>query len=721
MQGTKRARVGVRLPEVIKADPQATETEIRALASKDAIAAISHPNCPEKLWWSLAGHYPVEAIQSPAGALYRLESPDKWLELEEDNVSAWVALYAQEKVEDKDRWLFNAECAERALPFFEKKYPHDARPREAVQATRAYANGTLSRKDLIAPMQAAHYAYSMAHEAAGKDPSMARNIWCPPDAACAAFEALAACYNDGPKVKSASAPAQAASAFGGVPGGQMAEHRWQWHRLLPLLLPAEVGARDLDDIIHDPQATPDEIQFLAKKRPEGAVQHPNCPIDFWWALAKHYPMEARRSPAYDLMTLESPEKWVKLETQQGRLWVAKYLTPSFLSYRDLRLFACDCAMRALPLYEKIIRNDERPRKAIEVARAYAKAPAEVGEARRAKACAAARVAEEDRSGPVNTITIYAAKSAADAADKRETGWVNSQWEDAANAAAYAIYASVALHDGQIHATNANKAVSDAEYVWQWRRLAAYVKEEAISSVVGARRSIKSDPQASAERIEDLATKKPLQALAHPNCPKELWWKLAELYPIQAKASVLYDLMTLDEPDRWEEMERTRLKDWIRSHSKLLKTRERRLFGADCAEHVLPNFETQCPGDLRPRRAIEMARLFANGEATKPQAIAAMDAASAAIKPLHIYDGGHPINMAWHAANAAILAVNCVHHYYFYDDNVAWAAATNAYESASRAAALRAGAPDRFDYEAAELEEQAWQWRRLQAYLRGEAP
>ena len=54
-------------------------------------------------------------------------------------------------------------------------------------------------------------------------------------------------------------------------------------------------------------------------------------------------------------------------------------------------------------------------------------------------------------------------------------------------------------------------------------------------------------------------------------------------------------------------------------------RAARLFAADCAERVLPLFESACPGDDRPRRAIEVARAFAEGRATA----AARDAAWAA--------------------------------------------------------------------------------------------
>lgn len=38
-----------------------------------------------------------------------------------------------------------------------------------------------------------------------------------------------------------------------------------------------------------------------------------------------------------------------------------------------------------------------------------------------------------------------------------------------------------------------------------------------------------------------------------------------------------------------------------------------LWAATCAEHVLPLFEWEAPGDERPRRAIELARSWARGE------------------------------------------------------------------------------------------------------------
>ena len=44
-----------------------------------------------------------------------------------------------------------------------------------------------------------------------------------------------------------------------------------------------------------------------------------------------------------------------------------------------------------------------------------------------------------------------------------------------------------------------------------------------------------------------------------------------------------------------------------------------LWAADCAEHVLPLFETQHPHDGRPRKAIEAGRAWARGDIAMPDA------------------------------------------------------------------------------------------------------
>ena len=70
----------------------------------------------------------------------------------------------------------------------------------------------------------------------------------------------------------------------------------------------------------------------------------------------------------------------------------------------------------------------------------------------------------------------------------------------------------------------------------------------------------------------------------------------------------------------------------------------RLMAADFAEAVLPIFEKKHPNDDRPRKAIEAARKFANGEITNQERAAAGDAARAAARAA-----------AWAAARASARA------------------------------------------------------------------
>ena len=79
---------------------------------------------------------------------------------------------------------------------------------------------------------------------------------------------------------------------------------------------------------------------------------------------------------------------------EDKLWLL--LRNDFLSEKNRRLFACDCAERVLHLYEKEYDNPA-PRKAIETARLYAngKATQDELDAAWAAAWAAARDAEQE--------------------------------------------------------------------------------------------------------------------------------------------------------------------------------------------------------------------------------------------------------------------------------------------------------------------------------------
>jgi len=97
-----------------------------------------------------------------------------------------------------------------------------------------------------------------------------------------------------------------------------------------------------------------------------------------------------------------------------------------------------------------------------------------------------------------------------------------------------------------------------------------------------------------------------------------------------------------------------------------------MWAADCAERVLGIFESEAPGDRRPRDAIARTRAFARGElegaaeirrrfvggaaareVSAPAAVAAARAAGQAASICHM--GAHALGAAAYAAKAAGLA------------------------------------------------------------------
>ena len=127
--------------------------------------------------------------------------------------------------------------------------------------------------------------------------------------------------------------------------------------------------------------------------------------------------------------------------------------------RAMRLFACDCAERVLPIYEAQHRDDQRPREAIAVARRFAN-----GEATR-DALDAARAAAWDAAGDAawaaaGDAAWDAARAAAGAAAGDAAG--DAAW-NAAWAAAWAAAGDAAWD-----------AAWDAERSWQGARFQAYI-------------------------------------------------------------------------------------------------------------------------------------------------------------------------------------------------------------------------------------------------------
>jgi hypothetical protein len=81
-----------------------------------------------------------------------------------------------------------------------------------------------------------------------------------------------------------------------------------------------------------------------------------------------------------------------------------------------------------------------------------------------------------------------------------------------------------------------------------------------------------------------------------------------------------------------------------------------LWATSCAEHVLDLFESARPGDLRPRRAIDLGRAWARGEITMTEARSAGGHAMAAARDL----SGASRHAAYAAGQAAVVAHVAAH-------------------------------------------------------------
>ena len=62
--------------------------------------------------------------------------------------------------------LFEADCAERVLPLFEKTHPDDFRPRKAIQAARGFALGQIDMDVLKTAWQAAEFSWFKTEDVA---------------------------------------------------------------------------------------------------------------------------------------------------------------------------------------------------------------------------------------------------------------------------------------------------------------------------------------------------------------------------------------------------------------------------------------------------------------------------------------------------------------------------------------------------------------------------
>jgi len=429
---------------------------------------------------------------------------------------------------------------------------------------------------------------------------------------------------------------------------------------------------------------------VGSRSSEEQISDPECPTAEWWWLAEKYPVAAIQSPLYPLMILEAPDRWVEIEARHAADWINKYA--NHLPLREDRLFGADCAERVLPLWERVHKN-ARPRQAIAVARAYAMGKATEDQLENARTRvdeALDDVGNEDERGLLRGAYL----AGGCARNVVCPPFHSDQWYHSGLSISHdALDAVFKFTLDQRHWSDAAeaRAAQEAERLWQWHRLLTYLLP---AESVGA-----TDERTAAQRIID------------PECPMEDWWTLAADWPLAALASPLYDLLTLEEPERWFALEKQHLQTWLRSHIKLLSEADQRLFAADVAEHVLPLWERKLWKDPRPRRSIEVARRFARGQSTPVEMDTINDAANEAVHEIandkslvaacSAADAAKWASIHWHAESAAKNALSAALAAVYneaMDTNKHWS--------------------DAADARAAEEVERLWQWRRLIQYCRG---
>ena len=118
-----------------------------------------------------------------------------------------------DKKDHKALVLWAADCAEHVLPYFEKEYPKDNRPRKAIEEARSWARGDEPMK-----MSVIRSAALAAHAAARATENPAARA-----AARAAGQAVASVHVPG--------HALAAAIYAVKAAGSNKEREWQFQRL----------------------------------------------------------------------------------------------------------------------------------------------------------------------------------------------------------------------------------------------------------------------------------------------------------------------------------------------------------------------------------------------------------------------------------------------------------------------------------------------------------
>ena len=657
-----------------KGNPKADYSDVWALADRNPLRALSHPNCPEDLWWQIAEDFPLEAPKTPAGQLILLENPGRWAALEHNNAYEWMRRY-EERLSPGDKRLFAADCAERALSLFEDVHPHEKAPRYAIKIARAFVRGEADETQLHSAKLSAEEAYSDAQREGDNDlPEYGQDL----EATLAACHAASDVNTYEQNVKAYD---YRTGEYTGTPAGEAAEaaakaiasaqcegaesyvecnlneRLWQWKRMAEYLRGEVVGGITSSRLTREVVKTalrqtgfnqkqaaallgvsPPTISKLVKQY---GISHEEAglPSDPHERASELY---RRRMAA---MSEEERSAFRERKSEAASAEWAAFSPEKQAAVKQGRAEQASRNWQRMPHLERAtIRKNmseaarERwaKKKQEEVGRSagYKLQDVTVRARKYPKTFQIPSLQKRMSLQPGHLVKLIFLPATADthkASGERMWVVVTGRTKEG--------YQSVIRYDGVldndpvlIHGLKAGAVIHfKPQHIADIHKAKlSKAKLATYQAKVGARKpSVRNDPMAPREQILKLAKQSQRDALWHPNCPLDLWWQYAALYPVEAPLTPLGFLVLLESPNEWAEFEQRHADDWVRHQPARLSPRGRRFFGIAEAERVLHFWEEAYPADSRPRGAIEKAKQYQAGLGSEEELIRASKAAGKA--------------------------------------------------------------------------------------------
>lgn len=379
------------------------------------------------------------------------------------------------------------------------------------------------------------------------------------------------------------------------PSGVKGIQLWQGGRLRAL---STIGGTSSWD---DPTTPPDELNELSKTDPR-AFMNPNMSPDNLLEGAKIYPWYVEKNPVLTMLSLEDPGSYKRIYGAIIDGWRLSGVDK--LSEENKRLLAADCAEHVIHVYERKYYKDKRLQGALDVIRRYAKGKA----------------TKQDLID-VNKTVHGMTESAADFQSARAAQSVEFAAYIPTDNVKSVYYVDKALEFavGAVFSINWDNKDKEAEHLYQANRVRHYYAkthpEYNINKDKVGSTSIWDDASLPPSELIKLAQKDP-RVYQNPNLPWDTLLAGAMKYPWYVEHNPVLALLQLEDPEYYQRLEHRIRAGWRNAAVKSLSEKHRMMYAADCAERVLPIFQSQYPHDSRPKKALYFLRRYTMGQTTK---------------------------------------------------------------------------------------------------------